>query len=39
MKKKLQKWAHPADYLRTSSTDYDQTLSFDRHVGGDDYLN
>jgi len=30
----MQKWAYPADYLRTYSTDFDQTFIFDKHVGG-----
>jgi len=32
--KKLQKWAYPANYLRTFLTDLDQLFIFDRHVGG-----
>jgi len=32
--KKMQKLAYPADQLRTSSTDLDQILNFNRHMGG-----
>jgi len=30
----LQKWAYLADYLGTRSTNLDQLLIFDRHMGG-----
>jgi len=32
---KMQKWAYPADYLRTRLTNLDQLFSCDRHIVGD----